>query len=170
MDGKIERLNVDNYRKCSNIWDMERQKNLAIQFYNELLSGNRITFIYVKNNAYIGEGSIVFDKNDPDYTIKGKRIYFSRLIVKKEYRHQGIGSIIVDFLIDYVKKLGYREISIGVDMENHPARNLYAKKGFNQVIYQGTDEQGEYQKLLKTDGIKAFDQPNPTGLSFPSAD
>lgn len=92
----------------------------------------------------------MFDMNNPDYTIEGKRIYFSRLIVKQEYRHQGIGSTIVDFIIDYVKELGYSEISIGVDVDNYPARALYAKKGFSQVIFQGIDKQGEYQKLVKT--------------------
>lgn len=150
MSYKIQKLNVSDFHKCSNIWDMERQKDLANQFYNELLSGNRVTFVYIQDDMYIGEGSIVFDMNDPEYTIRRKRIYFSRLIVKKEFRHQGIGCEIVDFLINHVKELGYHEISIGVDMDNYPARSLYEKKGFTQVIYQGTDEQGEYQKLLKT--------------------
>nr|WP_319005528.1 GNAT family N-acetyltransferase [Metabacillus litoralis] len=54
----------------------------------------------------MGEGSLVFQNNDPDYTIPDKRIYLSRMIVKEEYRNRGIGGVIVDYLIDYAKQLG----------------------------------------------------------------
>ncbi|MFE6952577.1 GNAT family N-acetyltransferase [Bacillus velezensis] len=37
------------------------------------------------------------------------------MIVKEGYRNCGIGGIIVDFLIDYAKQLGFEEITLGVD-------------------------------------------------------
>ncbi|MFG6147605.1 GNAT family N-acetyltransferase [Halobacillus sp. B23F22_1] len=61
----------------------------------------------------------------------------------------GIGSIIVDYLTDYAKQLGYEEITIGVDIGNLNARHLYEKKGFTTVLYLGKDEYGKYVKLLK---------------------
>ncbi|WP_241654821.1 GNAT family N-acetyltransferase [Sporolactobacillus shoreae] len=145
----IRKMELDEFYKCTNIWDMKMQQKLADKFYNELIAGNRITFVYVTNNELIGEGSLVFDMNDSDYTIKNKRIYLSRLIVKEEYRNKGIGSQFVNFLIDYAKNLGYQEISIGVDIDNLVAKNLYRKLGFTEVVYQGKDAYGEYQKLLK---------------------
>jgi ribosomal protein S18 acetylase RimI-like enzyme len=77
--------------------------------------------------------------NDSDYTIKGRRVYLSRLIVKEEFRNQGIGSILVDFLIEYARELGYQELSLGVDLDNLIAIKLYMKKGFTRVLYQGVD-------------------------------
>ncbi|WP_239984853.1 GNAT family N-acetyltransferase [Sporolactobacillus pectinivorans] len=145
----IRKMEVDEFFKCNNIWDMKKQQKLADQFYNELITGNRVTFVYVKNNEFIGEGSLVFDMNDSDYTIKGKRIYLSRLIVKEAFRNQGIGSQIINFLIDYARDLGYQEMSIGVDIDNLVARNLYRKEGFIKVLFQGKDAYGAYQKLLK---------------------
>lgn len=94
-------------------------------------------------------GALVFDKKDPDYTIAGKRLYLSRLIVKEEYRRQGIGSFIVDALINHAFGLGYKEFSIGVDVDNIAARHLYEGKGFTEVIFHGRDKDGEYVKLLK---------------------
>ncbi|MEC2176987.1 GNAT family N-acetyltransferase, partial [Bacillus amyloliquefaciens] len=84
-----------------------------------------------------------------DYTIPDKRIYLSRMIVKEGYRNRGIGGIIVDYLIDYAKHLGYEEITLGVDTDNLNARHLYEKKGFTTVLFLGEDEYGEYVKLLK---------------------
>ncbi|WP_237389746.1 GNAT family N-acetyltransferase [Bacillus sp. USDA818B3_A] len=84
----------------------------------------------------------------------GKKACFSKPhrtgpFVKEEYRNRGIGGIIVDFLIDYAKQLGYEEITLGVDTDNLNARHLYKKKGFTIVLYFGEDEYGEYVKLLK---------------------
>ncbi|EFM12861.1 GCN5-related N-acetyltransferase [Paenibacillus curdlanolyticus YK9] len=146
----IKKLNLEEYYKCNNIWDMGKQPKMVKMFYDELVTGNRITFICLGDNEeFIGEGSLVFRNDDPDYTIPDKRIYLSRMIVKEEYRNRGIGSSILDFLIDYAEQLGYEEIALGVDTGNLNARYLYEKKGFTTVLFIGEDEYGEYTKLLK---------------------
>lgn len=146
---QIKKLKLDDFYKCNNIWAMDKQPTMANKFYDELMRGERITFIYVANNEFIGEGSLVFKTNDPDYTIPNQRIYLSRMIIKEEYRHRGIGGIMVDYLMDYAKQLGYEEIALGVDTDNVNARYLYEKKGFTNVLFIGEDEYGEYVKLLK---------------------
>lgn len=146
---QIKKLRIEDYYRCRNIWEMEKNPKMTEGFYDELVSGNRITFVYLENNEFIGEGSLVFQNNDPDYTIQCKRIYLSRMIVKEECQNRGIGGIIVDYLIDHARKLGYEEIALGVDTDNVNARHLYDKKGFTTVLYLGEDEYGEYVKLLK---------------------
>ena len=146
---EILKLDPLDYRKCSNIWDMDRDPSRTNRLYDELVDGSRITFVYIENGEYLGEGSLVLSNNDPDYTIPNKRVYLSRMIVKKEARNRGIGGIILDFLIDYAKRRGFNEISIGVDIDNLNARHLYEKKGFNRVIFEGEDDMGRYVKLLK---------------------
>ena len=145
----IIQLNPDDYHKCSNIWNMEKRPELAKSFYDELVSGNRIIYIYSIDGEFIGEGAIVFERNDPDYSIPGKRLYFSRLVVKEEYRKQGIGGILIDYIVNKAIELGYIEISIGVDKKNEGALRLYRRKGFDEIIYDGEDEYGPYYKLLK---------------------
>ena len=109
-----------------------------------------MVFIYKINGEFIGEGALDFDTGDPDYTIPHKRVYVSRMIVKKEYRGRGIGSDILDFLIAKAKEMGFSEMAIGVDKDNIVALNLYKKFGFTNVLFDGTDEDGEYFKLMKT--------------------
>lgn len=146
---QIKKLKPEDFYKCSNIWDIDKNPEMTKKFYEELVSGNRITFIYLEGNEFIGEGSLVFKNNDPDYTIPDKRIYLSRMIVKEERRNRGVGSIILDYLINYAEQLGFEEISLGVDIDNFNARHLYEKKGFTTVLFIGEDEYGEYVKLLK---------------------
>ena len=147
MDNIIK-LKIEDFKKCNNIWDMAKQKELAAKFYNELLSGNRITYVYLDNGEYVGEVSLVFDMNDSDYTISNKRIYLSRLIVKKEFRQKRIGTKLIQYIKNIAKELNYEEISVGVDLDNYKALKLYVKNGFKTIISVDKDEQGEYAKLL----------------------
>lgn len=144
----IERLNIKDYSKCNNIWNMEKCE-FTEKFYQEIENGNRVVFIYKINDEFIGEIAYVFDMNDTDYTIPNQRIYISRLIVKKEYRNQGIGGTLIDYILDEIKKMGYKEATIGVDKDNVTAIHLYKKKGFTNILFDGKDEYGEFYKLMK---------------------
>ena len=144
----IESLRLEDYHKCSNIWNMESQP-LAEKWREVISSGNRHVYIYKINGEFIGEGALVLDAGDADYTIPNKRVYFSRMIVKKEYRNRGIGSTILEFLINKAKEMGFSEMTIGVDKDNINALHLYRKYGFTEVLFDGADEHGEYFKLMK---------------------
>lgn len=149
MEGFIIKLDINNYYKCNNIWDMNSRKWLTDKFYNELKSGNRITFVYELDDEYVGEVSLVFDMNDNDYTIKGKRIYLSRFLVKKEMRNKGIGKKLLNYICDYARNLGYVEMSVGVDLDNYIALMIYQKYGFDKIIKVSEDDDAKYLKLLK---------------------
>ena len=144
----IEPLNPSDYHKCSNIWNMKSQP-LTDKWLDEIKSGNRLVYIYKINGEFIGEGALVFDTGDLDYTVPDKRIYVSRMIVKKEYRNRGIGSEILKYLIDKAVEMGFDEMTIGVDKDNVSALHLYKKHGFTEVLFDGADENGEYFKLMK---------------------
>ena len=146
---EIIQLKPDDYSRCSNIWDMKRSPDMAERFYGELVSGNRIIYIYTVDGDYVGEVALVFEKNDPDYCIPGRRIYVSRLVVKETFRNQGIGGRLIDHVVNQAAKLDYQEISIGVDKVNEGALRLYQRKGFDEVIFDGEDKAGPYYKLLK---------------------
>ena len=148
MDEIIE-LDIKNYDKCNNIWNMEKNKELKYRFYNELLNKNRMTFVYTKDEEYIGELSIVFNKNDEDYSIPGIRLYISRIIVKKEFRGQGYGKKLMNHIIEYAKREGYKELSLGVNLDNYIALKLYVELGFDKIQYIGEDNDGKYVKLIK---------------------
>ena len=150
MSGKIIKLEPENYVKCSNIWNMERNPGQTQRWYEELLSGNRVIFVYAVDGEYLGEAALVFDNGDSDYTIENRRVYLSRMIVKPECRNNGIGGLLIDYLMDYAKNLGYAEMSLGVDIVNVGARWLYEKRGFTSTIFVGEDKYGRYVKLLKT--------------------
>ena len=145
---EIVPVTPENYHKCGNVWNMEKTRQTK-EWLEEIRSGNRMPFAYMADGEFLGEIALVKENGDPDYTIPGRRIYVSRLVVKKGYRGQGIGTILVDFIIEKAGSLGYTELSIGVDKDNAAALHLYRKKGFDEVLFDGEDEDGPYYKLLK---------------------
>ena len=149
MKDDIIRLDLSDFDKCGNIWDMQKQGELAARFLREMREGIRTTYIYRIDGDYIGEISIVTDAGDPQYTIPDRRLYVSRLIVKDEYRRQGIGKKLVNFIVRNAQQEGYRELSIGVDLDNYPALRLYAQMGFDRIVHIGEDEYGRFVKLIK---------------------
>ena len=149
MENQIEKLDPKDFKRCGNIWDMEKNAGLADRFYRELSDGNRVTYVYMEGDDFVGEVSIVFDMDDPDYTVEGRRVYMSRLIVKREWRRRGIGRKLVDFAVDRAGELGYNEITVGVDIDNYAALRLYVEAGFDSIVYVGEDEGGRFLKLLR---------------------
>ncbi len=149
MNETIRPLSIEEFPKCGNIWNMERHTELAERFLSELRSGSRLTWVYEWDGAFLGEISLVPEKNDPDYTIPGRRIYVSRLIVKPEERRKGIGRALTEFAVNKAAEMGYSELSIGVDIDNYPALRLYWQAGFREIIFVGEDTDGKYFKLLK---------------------
>ena len=142
-------LTPEDFPKCGSIWDMERHKAQAEEWRRQLITGDRITYVYLLEGQFIGEISLVHTHPDPDYTVHGRRAYISRLVVKPEYRRHGIGRTLVRFIVEKAAELGYRELSIGVDLDNYPAIRLYAEEGFDRILRVDRDEQGAYLKLLK---------------------
>ena len=149
MKCSIEPLLPEDFHLCNNIWNMERNRDLADQFYAELIAGTRVTFVCKMDGAFVGEISLVHTKDDSDYTIPGQRAYLSRLLVKDTFRRKGIGTALCLYLFQFAKEQGYSELSLGVDLDNYPALKLYSGLGFSQIILIDEDAQGQYVKLLK---------------------
>ena len=147
---KISKLELHDFNKCQNIWDMNSNPKLKKEFYDQLKNGSRITFVCEnENNEFLAEGSLVFDVPDGYSTITNKRINLSHLEVKPEYRSQGIGSKLCEYIFDYCRKNGYTEITLSVLLANYNALRLYHKLEFDRIIAVQEDDDGKHLVILK---------------------
>jgi ribosomal protein S18 acetylase RimI-like enzyme len=58
------------------------------------------------------------------------------IAVHRDYRHQGIGKKMIDWLIDYASKHSIQKISLMVSKDNY-AINLYKQQGFQEYADKG---------------------------------
>ena len=56
--------------------------------------------------------------------------------VHRDYRHQGIGKKLIDWLMDYASKHAIQKISLSVSKDNY-AINLYRQQGFQEYVDKG---------------------------------
>jgi GNAT superfamily N-acetyltransferase len=82
----------------------------------------------------------------------GEFIELRRMYVRQEYRRRGIGTLLVQALIDHCKQKGVKSIKLWTEDEG-PGRYLYSPLGFRQVEPQGEERiyfrflQGEIRML-----------------------
>ena len=108
-------------------------------------TGNREAYLLRVNGEIVSECHLVYDT--PEYgTVPGRRLYFSRMITKKEYRRQGYGEKMARFILALAKEKGYSEIALGVNCDNDAALALYKKLGFS-VYEKAEDDYGEYYRM-----------------------
>ncbi len=81
-----------------------------------------------------GLGAVVVKGGDPCafglLTVWPRAAEISDLIVYADYRDQGMGTMIIQYLTDRARELGVRNLEIGVALSNPRALALYRRLGF----------------------------------------
>lgn len=91
------------------------------------------------SEAYQGDSSshfwIALDEGEVVGTIgllgkSDELAYIKRLAVKKELRKKGLGGQLLNILLQFAKKHGYKKVFAGTVKENQNAIHFYQKNGF----------------------------------------
>ena len=145
----IHPLQRIDFHKCANIWDIEKNPAFTAHFVRELENGNRTTYVYDLDGAFVGEISLVRDMQDPDYTVANQRVYLSRLVVKDTRSRVASAENWSPLPAKLQKISAIGRSQVGVDLDNYGALRLYAISGFHTILFVGEDSDGQYLKLLK---------------------
>lgn len=112
-------------------------------------------FALFNDNKLIGELHVKYDNEDKGFAEKEKRAYLFAFRVHKDYQGKGLGSYLLETVIDELNANGYHELTVGVEDDNIRAKYMYEKYGFVDPIariketYQGDGY--EYNLLLRKD-------------------
>lgn len=102
----------------------------------ELENSNSQYIVAKLNNEIVGFAGIWKAVDD---------IHITDIVVRKDFRRQSIGSILLKQLISLAKKQNITAITLEVNYTNLPAQKLYEKFGFKRVglrkkYYNNTDD------------------------------
>lgn len=129
IDEDCVRVIRDSFITVANQFNITRQNAPTNPAYIELESLQTMKQKGVDMyGAYINKylvGFVAIEKSDKD-------LYFmEKLAVLPEYRHNGYGSRLIDFVVETVKKAGGKKISIGIINENKVLKDWYIQNGFS---------------------------------------
>ena len=68
-----------------------------------------------------------------EYLKDNHRIFLSKLYVHKDYRHQGLGRIMLDDCIEYAKENNCESIYLTVNKNNTDSIDIYKHLGFKTI-------------------------------------
>lgn len=122
---KITNMTLDDLNNIKNnlISDFDDFWNYSI-LKSELESSNSYYIVVKDNSNIVGFAGIKLVIPDCD---------IMNIVVKKDFRNQGLGSLLLKNLINLAKSLGVRNIFLEVDEKNAPAISLYNKYGFKTI-------------------------------------
>ena len=120
--------------KKMDIQDLEEIKDVLLSDFDdfwsyevlreELLSDSSLYIVAKKQNEIIGFAGIKIIIDEAD---------IMNIVVKKSYRNNGIGSLLLENLILISNKKNLNFINLEVDCKNTIAINLYKKFGFEEI-------------------------------------
>lgn len=122
---KIEKMNLNHLKDLQEILISDFDDFWSFSTLKEELESKNSSYIIGKiNDEIIGFAGlkIIFDQAD-----------IMNIVIKKAYRNQGIGTLLLENLILLAKDLNISTLFLEVNEQNKPAIHLYEKLGFEKL-------------------------------------
>lgn len=99
--------------------------------------GHRVTYLGVLDGEVISEATAAITEytiQNADMLVDSDTAYLFAFRTKKAYQGKGYFGILFRFMLDDLKKRGYKRVTIGVEPEELRNKAIYAHFGFNEYI------------------------------------
>ena len=151
MDKKIENI---SFRKaeiediavlCELLWELFSQeveftpnKKIQEKALKKIIEDKSIgdIFVAVKENKVIAMVNVLYTIS----TALGEKVaILEDMVVSQNYKNQKIGSSLIEFTLDYLKKNSFKRVTLLTDSDNFNAHNFYKKHQFtksNMIVFR----------------------------------
>ena len=144
MDKKIENI---SFRKaeiediavlCELLWELFSQeveftpnKKNQEKALKKIIEDENIgdIFVAVKENKVVAMVNVLYTIS----TALGEKVaILEDMVVSQNYKNQKIGSSLIEFTLDYLKKNSFKRVTLLTDSDNFNAHNFYKKHEFTK--------------------------------------
>ena len=151
MSLKIRDIKIEDYKEISKIRKMPRvmenilsNKDEEEELIKEKIINrgkNQYWYVAEENGKVIGLGILMNHGN-----LRKKHVGVITLMVNSDYQNKGVGSLLMDKLINLSESLNIIRLELCVFRDNYKAINLYKKFGFKEegIKIKSALKNGEY--------------------------
>ena len=149
----IKRLPEQDLRILIELFDYNDVEQMIRECTQDLQTHKIDIFVLYEQNVLIGELHVMYESDDENYAVRGRRAYLFAFRIREGYQNKGYGKKLLRDVISYLQEKGYVEFTVGVEDSNEKALHIYRSIGFNefllrkQEMYQG--DVYEYSLYLK---------------------
>ncbi|XZH20702.1 N-acetyltransferase family protein [Clostridium perfringens] len=151
MNLKIREIEIEDYKEISKIRKMpgvmenilsnkdEEEESIKEKIIN--MGKNQYWYVAEENRKVIGLGILMNHGN-----LRKKHVGVITLMVNSDYQNKGVGSLLMDKLINLSESLNIIRLELCVFRDNYKAINLYKKFGFKEegIKVKSALKNGEY--------------------------
>ena len=141
MDFKISKMSIEDLKSIKNILASDFDNFWSYDVLEDELKHNNSYVIVAKNNENTIVGfaglKVILDEAD-----------IMNIVVKKDFRQHGIGSILLKNLIEHSKNLNLKTITLEVNENNLSAIHLYDKFSFDKLGIRKKYYNGESDAII----------------------
>ena len=119
---------------------IKREKNKASRTYLGILNGEIISKCIAGFNDTLIQNSEGLVDEDTAYLFAFK--------TKEEYQGKGYFSKLFKFMIEDLKKLGYKHVTLGVEPDDLKNKEIYKKYGFTEYIKTSNEVNPDNSTML----------------------
>ena len=146
MDLQIEKMNLSDLLQIKDILNSDFDSFWSYNILEEELKSENSYFIVAKNKADIIVGfaglKVIVDEAD-----------IMNIVVKKSFRHNGIGSTLLEYLISFAKDKNLKTINLEVNEHNLSAIHLYDKFNFDHIGIRKKYYNGESDAIIMSKNL-----------------
>ena len=126
MNLKLSKMSIEDLKSIKNVLASEFDNFWSYDVLEEELECDNSYVIVAKvdENTIVGFAGLKVILDEAD---------IMNIVVKKDFRHNGIGSILLENLINYSKDLNLKTITLEVNENNLSAIRLYDKFSFDKL-------------------------------------
>lgn len=147
MDFKIDKMSLEDLISIKDILTTEFDDFWNYEILKSELESNNSYFFVAKNisGEIVGFAGIKIILDEAD---------IMNIVVKKDFRNNGIGSLLLDYLISYSKSINLKTITLEVNEINIPAIKLYEKFDFEKLGIRKKYYNGKNDAIIMSKKIK----------------
>ena len=126
MNLKLSKMSIEDLKSIKNVLASEFDNFWSYDVLEEELECDNSYVIVAKvdENTIVGFAGLKVILDEAD---------IMNIVVKKDFRHNGIGSVLLENLINYSKDLNLKTITLEVNENNLSAIRLYDKFSFDKL-------------------------------------
>lgn len=151
MNLNIRDIDIEDYKEISKIRKMpgvmenilsnkdEEEESIKEKIIN--MGKNQYWYVAEENGKVIGLGILMNHGN-----LRKKHVGVITLMVNSDYQNKGVGSLLMDKLINLSESINIIRLELCVFRDNYKAINLYKKFGFKEegIKVKSALKNGEY--------------------------
>lgn len=149
----IEKLDATKVNVLTQLFEYNDVAQMIHECKENIQKGIIDIFVLYDGEILIGELHVLYESDDRNYAVRGRRAYLFAFRIREEYQNKGYGMQFLNTVLSLLKENGYCEFTVGVEDDNSRAKHMYQALGFNDFLLRKREEyQGdayEYNLYLK---------------------